>query len=66
MRKVDLDVTCTVAGRKWSLYSFQYCTEEGVFSGYLHAVSFEHASYMLEELKETATLDGQIIEAGRL
>lgn len=63
---VKLDRSCEVAGRTWHLYSFSYQTQDGNFSGYLHALSFEHASYMLEELKETAKIDGQILEAGRL
>ena len=63
---VELEPVCEVAGRKWNLYSFTYKTEEGNFVGYLHALSFEHASYMLEELKQTAEIDGQILEAGKL
>ena len=62
--KVTLDLTCEVEGRQWYLYGFSYETPDGKFSGCLHATSAEHASYMLEELKATAVLDGQILEAG--
>lgn len=62
--KVELDLSCEVKGRKWDLYSFSYETPDGKFGGYLHASSPEHASYMLEELKATAVLDGQIVESG--
>ena len=63
--KVVLDLETVVDGRTWYLYSFNYKTVEGNFSGYLHATSAEHASYMLEEMRETAVLDGQIIETGK-
>jgi hypothetical protein len=63
--KVELDLTCQVSGHQWNLYGFSYKTPDGNFSGYLHATSPEHASYMLEELKATAVLDGQIIESGK-
>mgnify|MGYP003130232358 FL=1 len=62
--KVELELVTEVNGRQWHLYGFSYETPDGKFSGYLHATSSEHASYMLEELKATAVLDGQIIEAG--
>jgi len=65
-KSVELDVSCVVGGKTWNLYSFHYHTGDGVFTGYLHAVSSEHASYMLQELRETATLDGQVLEAGKL
>lgn len=65
MNKVELDLTCNVQGRSWNLYGFSYDTPDGKFSGYLYATSQEHASYMLAELKETAVLDGQIVEAGK-
>lgn len=62
--KVELELTCEVNGLQWQLYGFSYETPDGSFGGYLHATSSEHASYMLEELKATAVLDGQIIETG--
>lgn len=63
-KSVTLDICCYVGKAKWKLYSFSYRTQEGNFVGYLHAVSDEHASYMLEELKKTALLDGEIVAAG--
>ena len=65
-RCVKLEPSCEVGGRTWNLYSFSCQTVEGNFVGYLHALSFEHASYMLQELKETAEVEGQILEAGEL
>lgn len=65
-RCVKLDYSCKVCGKTWNLYSFRYETMDGNFIGYVHALSFEHASYMLQELKQTAEIDGQILEAGEL
>lgn len=63
---VKMETSCEVDGRTWGLYSFTYQTVDGNFVGYLHALSFEHASYMLEELKGTAEIDGKILESGKL
>ena len=63
-KQVTLQLSCEVNGAQWHLFGFSYETPDGRFSGYLHATSPEHASYMLEELKATAVLDGQIIESG--
>lgn len=65
-KSVSLEISCEVHGRRWDLYSFSYETIDGRFSGYLHALSPEHASYMLDEMKQTAKIDGQILEAGKL
>lgn len=61
---VELPLTCEHKGRTWHLFTYDYQTEDGEFCGYLHALSFEHASILLEELKSTATLRGQMVEAG--
>ena len=63
-QEMTLELTCEVNGTQWYLFGFSYQTPDGKFTGYLHATSPEHASYMLEELKATAVLDGQIIETG--
>ncbi|WP_314408830.1 hypothetical protein [Pseudomonas kuykendallii] len=62
--EVTLPMSCVVNGRLWNLYTFQYKTPDGEFCGYLHAVSDEHAAALLADMKETAELKGQIIEAG--
>lgn len=51
-----------VDGRTWRLFAFSYQTTDGAFTGSLYALSHEHALLMLEELKATATLDGEIGE----
>ena len=62
--EVTLPVSCVVGGRKWLLFLFEYATPDGIFSGYLHAISAEHAAAMLADLKENAELKGQMIEVG--
>ena len=62
--EVKLPIRCVVGGRIWHLYTYEYQTPDGIFSGYLHAISAEHAAAMLADLKENAELKGQMIEAG--
>ena len=62
--EVNLPISCVVAGQRWHLFLFEYKTPDGIFSGYLHAISAEHAAAMLADLKENAELKGQMIEAG--
>jgi hypothetical protein len=63
VNSIVLKPQVTVNGRVWNLYSFDFQTADGLFSSYLYAISFEHAAAILEELKETAKLSGQIIHA---
>lgn len=63
-KTVELPIRCIVDGREWNLFTFDYKTPDGIFSGYLHAISMEHAAAMLADLKETAELQGQMIEVG--
>lgn len=60
-KTVELPISCEVGGRVWKLFTFDYETPDGTFSGYLHAISSEHAAAMLLDLKATATLKGEMI-----
>jgi len=60
---VELPLTCEVGGRLWKLFTYEFQTPDGVFTGYLHALSAEHATYMLTELRESAVLKGEMISA---
>lgn len=62
-KSVQLDMSCTVNGRVWKLFTFEYKTQDGIFCGYLYALDFEHASYLLEELKVNAELKGEMISS---
>ena len=48
-------------GRTWHKFSCEYDTADGKFGFYIYAISFEHAVAMLEELKQTARVDGQVL-----
>lgn len=51
-----------VGGVKWNLFSADYTTPDGTYSFYFYAISFDHASLILHDIKETAVLSGQVIE----
>lgn len=49
-----------VNGRDWHQFTCEYTTPDGKFGFEIYALSAEHASYMLQDLKETAVLLGQV------
>lgn len=52
-----------VDGRTWNLFSIDFDTADGKFSTHIYALSWEHAEHILEELKTTARVSGQCMEA---
>ncbi|WGK60562.1 hypothetical protein QAO71_10700 [Halopseudomonas sp. SMJS2] len=60
-KKVSLPITAEVRGQEWHLYTFDYMTQDGMFSGYLHALDMGHAEQLLSEMCATAVLAGQMI-----
>ncbi|ATS93784.1 hypothetical protein P12B145kb_p068 [Pectobacterium phage DU_PP_IV] len=51
-----------VEGREWKEYSIEWNDVEGrKFSFSIMAISKEHASYILEEIKQTARLGDEIV-----
>lgn len=62
-KKTELPVSVVCDGRTWNLYAFEFDTPDGTFSSYLYAISDEHAAELLVDMKETARISGQIIEA---
>ena len=60
-KTVELPISCVVSGRTWKLFTFDYSTPDGTFSGYLHAISAEHAAEMLIDMKATAVLKGEMV-----
>ena len=61
---VTLPMSCVVDGRTWNLFTFDFYTPDGIFSSYFYAISEEHAAALLADMKGTAELKGQMIEAG--
>ena len=64
---ITLEQSLAHEGRVWRLFSVNYLIDDTPLSFYIHAISKEHASYLLEAIKETALLaDGQIIDVGNM
>jgi hypothetical protein len=62
---VTLNYRTVVNGRTWYLYSLDYDTADGAFGTYFYAISDEHAEMIVEEIKATAKLRGQVIGSYR-
>lgn len=62
-KMVTLPITTEVFGREWHLFTYDYMTQDGLFSGYLYALDMGHAEQLLSELRATAVLSGQMIES---
>ena len=58
---INLPLRTVVDGRIWHLYTYEYQTSGGVFVGYLHALSMEHAAALLCDMKDGAELTGKMI-----
>lgn len=56
-------ITTGQDGQTWHLFTFDYMTQDGMFSGYLHALDMGHAEQLLAEMRATAVLAGRMIEA---
>lgn len=65
-KMVTLPITTEVCGQEWHLYTYDYETQDGPFSGYLYALDMGHAEQLLIEMKVTAVLAGQMIETDPL
>lgn len=60
---IVLEPTVVVDGKTWNLYSVDWTGPDGTFATYIYAISFEHAAAMLEDLKDSAVVTGQVLEA---
>ena len=59
---MELKPSVVVNGVRWDLFSVDYRTvDDQTFSVYIYALNKEHASYIVEELKNTATLGSQVV-----
>ncbi len=62
MSSLTMQPTVNVNGREWQLFAVDYDTADGKFTFYIYALSYEHALMMLDELKATARIGGQVCE----
>ena len=64
---ITLEQSLTHEGRVWRLFSVNYLIDDTPLSFYIHAISKEHASYLLEAIKNNGVLaDGEIIDVGNM
>jgi hypothetical protein len=53
-------IRVTVEGRAWRLFMAEYTNPDGKFSLTFHALSSEHAAAIVEEIKESLKLTGEV------
>lgn len=46
---------------KWKLYSVSFNSPDGFFGFHIYAISDGHAQLQIEAIRETAKLEGQIV-----
>lgn len=57
MKKIEMPLKINVDNRPWELYDVHFNDADGkTFSFYIYAVSREHASYIVDEIRQTARL----------
>lgn len=54
-------LTVTVKNREWHLFSVDFTTPDGKYSFYIYALAMDHALMIVEDIKQTATLSGQVL-----
>ena len=45
----------------WNLYAVNFESPDGKFSFHIYAISSEHAQLQVDAIRETATLEGQVL-----
>jgi hypothetical protein len=58
---ITTPIHCTVNGRQWHLFSAEYKADQGTYTLHFHAISMEHAAAVVEDIKATLTLRGELI-----
>lgn len=62
MNSIMLGLSTRVDNRTWYLYSVEFKSDDKTYGCYIYALSREHASYIVEDLKATGKLaDGELI-----
>lgn len=57
---VHMPLSCEVRGKTWHLYSFEWGGADGTFCGHFYAISDDHAALVLQDIKDTAKLNGRL------
>lgn len=59
---VPQPLSVVVDGRTWNLFDAAFTTPDGTYSFNFYAISHEHASMILDDIKATAVLTGQVVD----
>lgn len=51
-----------VNGRTWYLFSIDYDTADGKFATYIYALSLEHAQMIVQEMRQSSRVGGQVLD----
>lgn len=49
----------------WNLYGAHFTSPDGSYGFHFYAISDDHAALQLEAIKETAVLDGRVVDVIR-
>ena len=61
-RTVSLPLSTVVDGRRWDLYSVHFRTADALtLSTYVYALSYEHALMIVQDLRESAVVEGKVV-----
>lgn len=63
MNNIPQQTHVVVNGIPWYLFSAQYETPDGTYEFYFYAISFYHAEIVLQDIKSTARVAGQVLGA---
>ncbi len=56
MDSINMPLQTEVEGRVWRLFPVDFTEDERKYSFYIYAINREHASYIVESIKQTAAL----------
>ena len=57
---ITLPMRTVVGGKTWHLYTYEFQSPDGVFRGFLHALSMEHAAALIYDMRISAELVGKM------
>lgn len=62
MKALNVPLEVIVDGDRWFLFGASYEGPDGTFSIHFYARSMEHAAMVVEDIKSSLKLDGQICD----
>ncbi|MGK4474130.1 hypothetical protein [Aeromonas molluscorum] len=65
MKTIPIQLSTIVDGREWKLFTIRYTTPEADFEFYIHALSWDHANIILQDIRESGRVSGQVVGVRR-